>query len=185
MITTTKLKMRTVKDLAEMARKKGVSGWHSMRKDQLIKALLKQAKSDGPSVAKRAKANGNGKAATAMLVHSNGHGNGDAACKAKATRIRNRLRQIKERLSQFKDLAFRSNLNGNGPVRDRLVVMVRDPYWLHAYWESTGPASSGQRWPWANIGMAPARYCGSTRLRPTVPPPALAAWCGKLTYMAA
>jgi hypothetical protein len=140
--------MRTVKDLAEMARKKGVSGWHSMRKDQLIRALLKHTKSDGPSLAKRAKANGNGKAATAVLAN----GNGDAARKAKATRIHNRLRQIKERLSQFKDLAFRSNLNGNGSVRDRLVVMVRDPYWLHAYWElhrasiERAKVAMGQHW---------------------------------------
>jgi hypothetical protein len=150
-ITTTKLKMHTVKDLAEMARKKGVSGWHSMRKDQLIKALLKHAKSDGPSLAKRAKTNGNGKAATAVLVHGNGS-NGEAARKAKTTRIRNRLRQIKERLSQFKDLAFRNGLNGDGPVRDRLVVMVRDPYWLHAYWElhrasiERAKVAMGQHW---------------------------------------
>jgi hypothetical protein len=147
--------MHTVKDLAEMARKKGVSGWHSMRKDQLIKALLKQAKSDGPSLAKRAKVNGNGngngKAVTAVPVHANGS-NGEAVRKAKATRIRNRLRQIKERLSQFKDLAFRNGLNGNGPVRDRLVVMVRDPYWLHAYWElhrasiERAKVAMGQHW---------------------------------------
>jgi hypothetical protein len=149
--------MRTAKDLAEMARKKGVSGWHSMRKDQLIRALLKHAKSDGPSLAKRVKTNGNSKSATAVLGNGSSNGNGEAARKAKATRIRNRLRQIKERLSNFKDLAFRSNLNSNGngnngPVRDRLVVMVRDPYWLHAYWEihrasiERAKVAMGQHW---------------------------------------
>ena len=43
MMTIAKLKTRTVKDLAAMARKKKVSGWHTMRKDELITALLKTA----------------------------------------------------------------------------------------------------------------------------------------------
>ena len=166
MITTTKLKMHTVKDLAEMARKKGVSGWHSMRKDQLIKALAKYAKSSDPDLAKRAGANGSSKSATAVLVHSNGklngngkangngklNGNGETARRAKATRIQNRLRQIKEKLSHFKDLAFRTPADGSGHARDRLVVMVRDSYWLHAYWEirrasiERAKVAMGQHW---------------------------------------
>ncbi len=44
--------------------------------------------------------------------------------------------------------------NGKGKAydRDRLVVMVRDPYWLHAYWELTrqaverAEAALGHRW---------------------------------------
>ena len=39
MITATHLKAHTVKHLAELARKKGVLGWHSMRKDQLVRAV--------------------------------------------------------------------------------------------------------------------------------------------------
>ena len=41
MIEVAKLKSRTVKDLAAMAKRKGVPGWHAMRKDELIKALAK------------------------------------------------------------------------------------------------------------------------------------------------
>ena len=35
-MTVAKLKTRTMKDLAAMARKKKVAGWHAMRKDELI-----------------------------------------------------------------------------------------------------------------------------------------------------
>ena len=46
MITAEKLKTHTVKDLAAMARKKKVLGWHTMRKDELVQALLKLARAD-------------------------------------------------------------------------------------------------------------------------------------------
>lgn len=39
-MTFEKLKVRTRKELAEMAKKKQVTGWHGMKKDELIEALL-------------------------------------------------------------------------------------------------------------------------------------------------
>ena len=44
---------------------------------------------------------------------------------------------MKTRLAQTQDLSFHSAHvpRKNGEPRDRLVVMVRDPYWLHVYWE--------------------------------------------------
>jgi len=47
LITEAALQERTSRDLAQMARKKGVQGWHSMRKPQLVKALYKLAKDKG------------------------------------------------------------------------------------------------------------------------------------------
>ncbi|MEX2173439.1 MAG: Rho termination factor N-terminal domain-containing protein, partial [Pirellulaceae bacterium] len=44
MITTSSLKTQTWKDLADMAKSKGLAGWSSMRKDELVKALVRSAK---------------------------------------------------------------------------------------------------------------------------------------------
>src|SRR5690606_12612541 len=44
LITTASLKTQTWKDLAEMAKTKGLSGYHSMKKDELVKLLVRTAK---------------------------------------------------------------------------------------------------------------------------------------------
>ena len=44
MITSATLKEYTLKDLAQMAKKRGITGWHSMRKGELIRALVREAK---------------------------------------------------------------------------------------------------------------------------------------------
>ena len=44
MITTATLKEYTLKDLAQMAKKRGITGWHSMRKGDLIRALVRDAR---------------------------------------------------------------------------------------------------------------------------------------------
>ena len=51
--------------------------------------------------------------------------------------IEGRLTEIKERLAHLKDLSDGPQAAGGIPTKDRLVVMVRDPFWLHAYWEVT------------------------------------------------
>src|SRR5437762_6904082 len=40
-MTSDPLLVRSKKQLADLARKQGVTGWHSMRKDELVKALGK------------------------------------------------------------------------------------------------------------------------------------------------
>ncbi len=42
-MTARSLRTHSLKNLGEMARKRGVRGWQSMRKDQLVRALLKNA----------------------------------------------------------------------------------------------------------------------------------------------
>jgi hypothetical protein len=72
---------------------------------------------------------------------------------AKKNRVLAKIEQAKARISRSKNLAFES-LNGhaNGSAKDRLIVMVRGPYWLHAYWELTpqgiarAQAALGQEW---------------------------------------
>jgi hypothetical protein len=121
-MTAADLKSRTVRDLASMARKKNVPGWHTMRKEELVKALLRHTKTHSEN-----RAGGN------RRIHDV-----HASKKAAAThqKIVKRLEEIQDKLAEAKDLAFRSVTEESGGVtKDRLVVMVRDPYWLHAYWD--------------------------------------------------
>jgi hypothetical protein len=55
-------------------------------------------------------------------------------------------------MAESKDLSFRIIEDENRSDKDRLIVMVRDPYWLHAYWElnrksvDRAKAALGQNW---------------------------------------
>lgn len=164
-----------------MAKKKGVDGWHSMRKDQLVRALVKAAKSKAGkakkvtakksaaqlsrngattsrngAVSKNGAASGNGshKAAalrganSAKAASQNGHAStaksaekmSEPARKPTNPRVARKIQQAHSTRQHLKDLAFP---NGNGKAganhtaKDRAVLMVRDSYWLHAYWEVT------------------------------------------------
>jgi hypothetical protein len=65
---------------------------------------------------------------------------------------RRRLSQLQQKLALVRNLASGEDKPAVAPRHDRLVVMVRDPYWLHAYWELTqrsvdrAQAAMGQRW---------------------------------------
>ncbi len=154
MTTAAKLKTRTVKDLAAMAKRKKVPGWHSMRKDELVKALVKLSRSQAIKRAKAAGKNGKKTArkACSPKAPSVAKRKDKARKKAPTPRARRRLKQIKTKLAKSKDLSFKSVVDGNGCVKDRLVLMVRDPYWLHAYWELSrasvdrAQAALGQHW---------------------------------------
>lgn len=125
MIKANSLKSYTAKDLAQMAKREGVAGWHSMRKEQLIQALTKLEKKNG----KKTKAPANGKA----KADSNGNG------KSKATTAKKtppRIKQAHRLAGARKDI---SSISPTGDT-DRVVLMVRDAYWLHAYWEISNRA---------------------------------------------
>ncbi len=107
-----------------MARQKGISGWHAMRKEELVTAL----------VALTSKSASSGKArATPQRAVSR---NGDAAAPPRNRRVVRIIREEAKRREQLKDLARVNARTGRGdPKRDRVVLIVRDPYWLQAYWE--------------------------------------------------
>jgi hypothetical protein len=149
-ITAEKLKRRTAKDLASMAKRKKIPGWHSMRKQELVRALVKQARS---AAAKKARSGKLSRSSSKNKRKPAAEGKLPSAAKrARTPYTERRLRQIKAKLAASKDLTFRSVSETNGQVKDRLVVMVRDPYWLHAYWELSrasverAKAAMGQHW---------------------------------------
>ena len=135
MITAATLKARTAKDLALMAKRKRVPGWHSMRKDELVKALLKRARAE----ARKSKSNGQTSANTRPQNAKSRAKTATTSSQAKTARrkaqVEKRLQEIRDRLAESKDLALKADQEENGRAKDRLIVMVRDPYWLHAYWE--------------------------------------------------
>jgi len=247
-MTAATLKSQTIKDLARLAKRAGVSGWHNMRKDQLVRAILRRAakpkptargataretaaakkslaqkstaakpktpvlrtnsaarslkpiqsdtsntdKSDGfkanghkanviskshdqakpPAVSKTAKA--------ARIPLSAGKATPDqhraALHDQQKKKILKKLEQAKTESWQQKNLALpvpspAVAVNGqhpaaaakvplkmvtaaktNWPAKDRLVVIVRGPYWLHATWDLTpggvqrAQAALGQDW---------------------------------------
>ncbi len=129
------------KDLAQMAKRGGVRGWHSMRKDQLVKALLATSKAKSPpelkspsgkkvSSTRRSATSGT---AAANKSRSTGRRNATQASKS-SPRVQRHLSKIREKLERYKNLAS-SNGKQEKPMKERIVVMVRDPFWLHAYWE--------------------------------------------------
>jgi len=156
-LTVAKLKTRTAKQLASMAKGKGIAGWHSMRKDQLIHALAKLGQGDRNSHgSKHTRGNGchtavvRGKNGKKPCKGSNGAAQVSRSNKLRTARTERRLNEIRTKLLEAKDLARRSE--GENGHADRLVAMVRDPYWLHAYWELSrqsverARAALGQNW---------------------------------------
>lgn len=122
-MTASSLRNQSCKELSQMARAMGLSGWHSMRKDELVRALVNHARRKP-----RGSANRDG---TAVQSKGDAHANGKAA-RAKANEG---LRQLRNRLTEIRQISSSNKPESRRQAEDRLVVMVRDPYWLHAYWE--------------------------------------------------
>lgn len=154
-MTPAALKSYSHKDLAEMAKQGGVRGWHSMKKDQLVKALLAtRTKSAAARSSKKIVAPVR-RSTSAKAPASRQRRATPAAAPRKAPnpRVIKHLRQVKAKIELNRNLANGSDPARSGAIRkDRIVVMVRDSYWLHAYWEVTrqsverAKAAMGQDW---------------------------------------
>jgi hypothetical protein len=132
----------TKKKLADMARREGIAGWHAMRKEELVEALndrkLKRKKAHHP------------RPQTAAASHRpNGAPRNHSAASGEEQVERSKY----DVGVPTKDLSAKVPKDlPAGYGKDRIVVMVRDPYWLHAYWEVTrhaiqrAEAALGQEW---------------------------------------
>ena len=150
-----------------MAKRHGVPGWHSMRKDELVAALAKLArKKTAPSQTASSRAKGSKKVSSNGAVRKKAPAPTISAAaravrktasaqkkKTRSPRVAERIREIQTQLTISKDLAHLSETtSSNGGCRDRLVAIVRDPYWIQAYWEISraavqrAEAALGQHW---------------------------------------
>jgi hypothetical protein len=135
----------TKKRLIDLARREGLTGWKDMNKDQLLNALIRPAvkgKKPAPPPKPPAKAPDKPKLQRAAARDTSSNG------AALADKLADR-----SGILGSKDLSAKSPAaQANGTGRDRIVVMVRDPYWLHVYWELThhsiqrAEAALGQDW---------------------------------------
>ncbi len=132
-MTRDELQTRSRKELAALARDQGITGWHAMRKEELVEALAPVR----------------GKRKPRKVAHA----------RPQAAAARNTSGEQEVENSKFnvgvptKDLSAKVPRDlPAGYGKDRIVVMVRDPYWLHCYWELThnaiqrAEAALGQEW---------------------------------------
>jgi hypothetical protein len=126
-MTVETLKDCNKKILARMAKDQGIVGWHAMRKDQLIRALAPSSKKEKPS-----------KSVDRPAPTASPPSSRRPAVAAPA-------RPVTVIPGAPKPL-------GHACVKDRIIIMVRDPYWLHAHWELSrstlgrAQAALGQEW---------------------------------------
>jgi hypothetical protein len=110
-----------------MAKSEGLPGWHSMRKEELVRALVTHARRKH----KHRAGDADGDAAS-LLEHFRPSGvrkSGDMS------RAEEQLSQLRDRIAESRHFGATDGGTASRIEQDRLVVMVRDPYWLHAYWE--------------------------------------------------
>ncbi|HZY83820.1 MAG TPA: DUF4912 domain-containing protein [Gemmataceae bacterium] len=140
--------------LEEVARRQGVAGWHGMRKDELVQALLLKARNKRRADARKLKkSTPPRKSQPRPPVH--------APVQKAAARNTSGAPTAEEQVESSKyDVGVPTrDLSAKVPKdlpagygKDRIVVMVRDPYWLHCYWELTrhaiqrAEAALGQEW---------------------------------------
>lgn len=133
-MTVESLKDCNKKALAQMAKDQGITGWHAMRKDQLIRAL---------SLASTAPRKGAARSA----------GKTPAAEPRVAASRRNAAARADVQLPPSRPLTILPpRALDHACVKDRIIAMVRDPYWLHVHWElsrstyARAQAALGQEW---------------------------------------
>ena len=125
-MTVDSLKDCNKKVLARMAKDQGIVGWHAMRKDQLIRALTPPS-----TLLKKDPSKPTPEKSMSMPPSK------------RPTPAVSSMKLASTAPPRALDHAC---------VKDRIIAMVRDPYWLHAYWElsrstlARAQAALGQDW---------------------------------------
>src|SRR5438067_1505936 len=131
-MTRDQLQSWTKKELAKLARQKGLPGWHSMCKQELVELLA-------PTRARRDKK----KSVRSRPQTAAARNTTEQEAESSKYNVGVPTRDLSAKVPR--DLPA-------GYGKDRIVAMVRDPYWLHCYWELTrhaiqrAEAALGQEW---------------------------------------
>ncbi|MFC1759654.1 DUF4912 domain-containing protein, partial [Planctomycetota bacterium] len=123
-----------------MAKNRGITGWHSMRKDELIKAIVHDAKSSPKNktakTARKTTTTATSKTSPKLTNQRNDPAPPNGSRKLATPRLSEAARQVEKLREEFETNHATETIQSGGQ-RDRLVLMVRDAYWLHAHWEIT------------------------------------------------
>jgi len=145
--TFTELSQSTVKELASLARSLDIAGWHRMRKADLISAILlkKQSSVKSAKSVKTAKIQKTKESLHGKKSKKHSPATTKAATSPKLPSKKETTREIAKettpqigvsptKLSKTRGLCgiYEGNAEGN---LDRLVLLVRGPFWLHVFWE--------------------------------------------------
>ena len=76
--------------------------------------------------------------------------------KPTSPRVLKHLEKVRSKLEQSKNLAIGGGGKAVPVLRDRIVVLVRDAFWLHAFWELTSASIERPGRRWARTGIWPA-----------------------------
>jgi hypothetical protein len=153
-MTPEQLQNASKKELTDRARALGIAGYTSMRKEDLVRAITRAMKKKAKEREKAKAAKAKVAPAPAPSLNGRYHGNGKPAPAATPAAKKGKPEVKKaEPAAPAQSVPGRPprNLQG-GSSKDRIVVVVRDPYWLHAFWELThqsvqrAEAALGQDW---------------------------------------
>jgi hypothetical protein len=122
-MTLSSLRELTRKDLAALAKKHQIAGWHQMTKDELVAALATRSRRlNGGSPRGRQESN------PAERFAANGRGNGSHRAKTADRALGG------GHLNGRRLLKSAANATAPKSVRDALTAEAHDPFWVHVRW---------------------------------------------------
>jgi hypothetical protein len=135
-MTAVELRRLTRKDLAQHAKRGRIDGWHGMKKDELVKALLNQQRKErrrwNGATAKNRPANGTNGSHSGNGDHPSTNGRMPVAASRTNGHSANGVARNRDLSSGFP--------SSNGQTTDRVEVDSDDAYWIHVKWSFTNAA---------------------------------------------
>ncbi|MEC7565074.1 MAG: DUF4912 domain-containing protein [Planctomycetota bacterium] len=162
-MSRTELKSKTVKELGQKAKDLGITGYASMRKPELITALSNKLRAIKAAKTRAKNARGSSRKSKKRIASKRAsssrrnvaHLNGQVAS-GNQRGVFSKLLMDPAEKDRLKDLSIGRAFSRNGSKgrasRDRVVLLVRDSYWIQVCWEvkqrcvSRAQAAMGQHW---------------------------------------
>lgn len=180
-MTRDQLQACTKKTLRDLARQQAIAGWHGMTKDELVSALAKRSPASSSRKTAAPKTNSAPHPSSRTLDRARVVAPPQTAAARDTSNSPSAEEQVES--SKYHVGVPTRDLSAKVPKdlpagygKDRLVVMVRDPYWLHCYWELTrqaiqrAEAALGQEWHTAKpiLRLLHINCCDTTSAAETI-----------------